>query len=199
MDFRQVVARRRMVRSFAPHPVPDEVLHRILDHARRAPSAGFTQGTEFLVLRGPTETGRFWDATLPVGERGRFPWPGLLAAPVLIVPLANKQTYLDRYAEPDKGWVDRDESRWPAPYWDIDAGFSVMLILLSAVNEGLGALFFGIFRGLEALRATFGIPDAFRPIGALALGYPAPDDRPSGSPRHRPRRPLDDLVHWGHW
>jgi nitroreductase len=116
---------------------------------------------------------------------------------VIVLPCASKDAYLDRYAEPDKGWADRDEARWPVPYWDVDCGFATMAILLTAVDEGLGALFFGIFDGLPALREAFGIPEAFRPIGAVALGWPAPDE-PSPSLR-RGRRPHHEVVHRGRW
>lgn len=197
MEFSDVVRTRRMVRNFDDRVVDPDVLDRILDLSRRVPSAGFTQGTELLVLVGSEQTASFWDATLPAAERSGFAWPGLLHAPVLIIPCSSKTAYLDRYAEPDKGWTDRDELRWPVPYWDIDAAFTSMIILLATVEAGLGATFFGIFRGLEQLRATFALPPSHTPIGAIALGHPAAD-RPSSSTR-RARRPLDDLVHRGSW
>jgi nitroreductase len=197
MELGEVIRRRRMVRNFEDRPVPAEALERILDHARRAPSAGHTQGTVLLVLEGPQQVGRFWDCTFPAERRDGFRWSGLFRAPVIILPCASKEAYLDRYAEPDKGWADRDENRWPVPYWDIDCGFATMAILLTAVEQGLGALFFGIFEGLGALRAEFGIPEAFHPIGAVAIGWPAPDE-PSPSLR-RGRRPADEVIHRGHW
>ncbi len=198
MEFQDVIRRRRMVRNFSDRPVPREVVDRILDHARRAPSAGFSQGFEFLVLEGAEQVGKFWDATFPgADERARFRWQGLFRAPVVVVPCPDKDAYLDRYAEPDKGWTDRDEDRWPVPYWQIDTAFATMSMLLSAVDAGLGALFFGIFDGLPALRATFGIPEAVTPIGAVALGWPEPGE-PSPS-LARGRRPLDEIVRRGHW
>jgi nitroreductase len=187
-----------MVRNFEDRPVPAEVLQRVLDHARRAPSAGHTQGFAFLVLEGAEQVGRFWDCTFPSPEgRQAFRWPGLFRAPVVVLPCASKEAYLDRYAEADKGWADRDESRWPVPYWDVDCGFATMAILLTAVDEGLGALFFGVFEGLGALREAFGIPAEWHPIGAVALGWPAPDE-PSPSLR-RGRRPEGETIHRGHW
>jgi nitroreductase len=197
MELADAIRRRRMVRNFADRPVPPEALQRILDHARRAPSAGHTQGSAFLVLEGAEEAGRFWDCTFPAERRAGFRWPGLFQAPVLILPCSSKTAYLDRYAEPDKGWTDRDEARWPVAYWDIDCAFATMAMLLTAVDEGLGALFFGIFDGLPALRAAFGIPETFHPIGAVALGWPAPDER-SPSLR-RGRRPEPEVIHRGHW
>lgn len=186
-----------MVRNFTAEAVDPEVLDRLLDAARRAPSAGFTQGVAFLVLDGPDHTARFWDATFPRPERGGFRWPGLFRAPVIVVPCSSKAAYLERYAEPDKGWADRDEGRWPVPYWDVDAAFATMTLLLGAVDAGLGALFFGIFGGEDELRAAFAIPPDHAPIGAVALGHAAPDE-PSPSLR-RGRRPFDEVVHRGRW
>jgi nitroreductase len=197
MELREAIRGRRMVRNFEDRPVPAEALERILDHARRAPSAGHTQGASFLVLEGPEQTGRFWDCTFPGERRAGFRWPGLFRAPVVILPCASRDAYLDRYAEPDKGWADRDEGRWPVPYWDVDCGFATMAMLLTAVDEGLGALFFGIFDGLPALRAAFGLPGEWHPIGAMALGWPAPDE-PSPS-LARGRRPADEVIHRGRW
>lgn len=196
MEFQDVVRLRRMVRSFEDRPVPSAILDRVLANAMRAPSAGFSQGWGFLVLEGPDETGRFWEATFDARGRESFRWQGLFTAPVLVVPLSHKQAYLDRYAEDDKGWTDRDEARWPVPYWDIDTGFASMLMLLTAVDAGLGALFFGIFPPrLAAFRAAFDVPESYTPIGAIALGWPAPDE-PSPS-LARGRRPPDEVVHRG--
>ena len=197
MQFDDVVRRRRMVRNFDDRPVPADVVERMLANAQRAPSAGFSQGWAFLVLEGRDETARFWSATFDDdATRAAFRWQGLFRAPLVIVPLAHKQAYLDRYAEPDKGWTDRDERRWPVPYWDIDTGFAALLMLLTAVDAGLGALFFGIFTPV-AFRAAFGVPDAYTPIGALAIGWPQADE-PSPSLR-RGRRPAADVIHRGRW
>jgi nitroreductase len=185
-----------MVRSFADRPVPDEVIDRVLSNALHAPSAGYTQGWEFLVLTGPEETRRFWDATFPPEQRESFRWRALFDAPVIVVPLSSMDAYLDRYAEPDKGWSDRDPGRWPVPYWHIDTGFASLLMLLTAVDTGLGALFFGIFKP-DDFRDAFGVPANMTPIGAIALGYPAPDE-PSPSLK-RGRRSLDEVVHRGKW
>jgi nitroreductase len=120
-------------------------------------------------------------------------------APLLVVPFSDKSAYLDRYAEPDKGWTDRDESRWPVPYWDVDTGMASLLMLLTAVDEGLGACFFGVpGERVGALRAAFGVPASFSPVGCVSVGYPGDGDKRSPSLR-RGRRGVDEVVHRGHW
>jgi nitroreductase len=199
VDFADVIRGRRMVRSFRTDPVDPAALGRILDAARRAPSAGYAQGVELLVLEGVEETERFWACTFTPEGRERFRWQGLFDAPVIVIPFAHAATYLARYAEPDKSTTGLGESadRWPVPFWLTDAAMAAENLLLAVVDEGLGALFFGIFSDVSDLRATFGVPDGFEPIGAIALGHPAPDE-PSRSVS-RGRRPADEVVHRGTW
>jgi nitroreductase len=198
MEFDEVVRRRRMVRSYDPdRPVPAEVRDKLIRHAMRAPSAGFSQGWGFLVLEEPADRALFWSSTsgddLPDGWLQR-----ISTAPLIIVALSNKSAYLDRYAQPDKGWTDRDESRWPVPYWHIDTGFASLLIHLTAVNEGLASCFIGLpVDRIAGFKAAFGVPEEFLPIGALTVGYGAPDKR-SPSLRRGHRR-MDEVVHHGRW
>jgi len=199
MEFTEMLRKRRMVRSFDGRPLGAGLLDRLLDHATRAPSAGFTQGWAFVVLEGPEQTGRFWRHTMPPEERDGFHWPGLLRAPAVVLPLSSRQAYLDRYAEPDKAGAGlTDEAAWPVPYWDVDCAFATMLLLLGATDAGLGALFFGIFRGEAELLADLGVPPAYRPIGAVAIGHPDGGDAPSAS-LARGRRPAGDVVRLGGW
>lgn len=209
-----MVRRRRMVRNYDPdRPVPPEVVRRLLEHAIRAPSAGFTQGWGFLVLTEPADRARFWQVTTPdvktAGGSGkaRAPESGWLAgmrrAPLIIVAHSCRQAYLDRYAEPDKvrrlgPAAGSDEQRWPIPYWHVDTGMAALLILLTAVDHGLGACFFGIPpERVAPYRAAYGVPEEFTPVGAVTVGYPAPDRR-SPSLR-RGRRGIDEVVHHGRW
>jgi nitroreductase len=199
MELSEVVRRRRMTRAFTDAPVASDVLDRLLDAGRRAPTAGFSQGVEVLVLEGPTQTERFWSCTFDAATRETFRWQGLFRAPVLVVPFASAEAYLRRYAESDKATTGLGEGveRWPVPFWLTDAAMAAENILLAAVDERLGALFFGIFSGEEALRAEFGVPEAYRPIGAIALGHPAPDE--PGRSAGRPRKALAEFVHRGSW
>ena len=197
MEFADVVRKRRMIRAYDPsRPVPRAAVDSLLGLAVHAPSAGFSQGWRFLVLDSAATRDAFWDATTAPDAVPDSWLTGMRAAPVLVIAFSDKDTYLDRYAEPDKGWADRDEARWPVPYWHIDTGMASLLVLLGAVDAGLAACFFGIpHEHWDALRAAFNVPTGLTPIGAISLGYRAPD-RPSPSLR-RGRRPLSDVVVYG--
>jgi nitroreductase len=198
MEFQDVVQRRRMVRNFDASPVDPAIVEHVLSNALHAPSAGFSQGWAYLLLDTPPDVDRFWSAATPA-RGGTDAWSeGMRRAPVIIVPMSSKRAYLDRYAEPDKGWTDRDETRWPAPYWDIDTGMAALLMLLTVTDEGLGACFFGIPpEQIQPFREAFGVPEDYQPIGAIAIGHRAPDRR---SPSlKRGRRSTSEVIHRGRW
>ena len=191
MEFTDVVRHRHMVRRFTGEPVPAASLDRILHNAVRGPSAGFSQGQAFLVLTDEEDLKRFWAVTgVPADEP-------VAVAPVVIVPMSSKRVYLDRYALPDKGWTDRNETRWPVPFWLIDTGMAALLILLTVVDEGLAALYFGIVpEAVAPFREAFGVPDDHEPIGAIAIGHNA-----ESAPRdlRARRRPAQDVIHYNRW
>jgi len=203
-EFAEVVRSRRMTRAFDGRPVEPEVLAGLVDLASRAPSAGKTQGWHLVVLEG-ADTEQFWGATLPAVRRDSFRWQHLLTAPVIALPLADSKAYVDRYAEPDKAQtgLGAGAAAWPVPYWTIDTSMAVMTLLLAAEDVGLGALFFGVFRGERELRQQLGIPSGLELLGAIALGYPAvaSDDAASGPGRSagRGRRQARQIIHHGRW
>jgi nitroreductase len=196
VEFQDVVRHRRMIRTYdLSRPVPPEIVELIVHNATRAPSAGFSQGWGFLVLDTPEDVARFRESCrLPDGS------PDYLAArveaPLLIVAHSNKSAYLDRYAQADKGYDDRSDAWWPVPYWDIDTGMAALLILQTAVDNGLGACFFGLPKDrIPDYRAAFGVPEEFHPIGAISIGY---SDEPVRDLRAR-RKSQDDVIHRGRW
>ena len=192
-----------MVRAYTDEPVTPEVVKRILAAANRAPSAGFSQGYALMTLEGQDQLGPFWQLTSTYHGAQEDAGPSfdpVTRAPLVVVPMSCKDIYLDRYARQDKGWTDRDEAHWPVPYWDIDTGFTALLMLLAAVDEGLGALFFGIPPALIGeFRQLYGVPEKYLPIGAVAIGHPDPDADKGGSSKVIKRRTLDELVHHGRW
>ncbi|HEY6687504.1 MAG TPA: nitroreductase family protein [Propionibacteriaceae bacterium] len=201
MEFGEVLRRRRMIRSYdMARPVPPDAIDAVLAAALRAPSAGFTQGISFLVLSSNAERERFWRLT---SDSDTVWLRGMRTAPVLVLVWTSEEAYLDRYAEPDKGWTDRDPGHWSAPYWFVDAGMASMAALLSAVDQHLGACFFGIPADrIDVVRETFSVPARQLSVGVISLGYSAaaPEVRPiTGSPGRRPRKAPTDLIHHGVW
>jgi len=200
MEFADALRRRRMVRSFSGRAVPDPVLERILDGALGAPSAGNTGGFDLVVLQGPSETGLFWEATTTSEWRAASRrWPGLQKAPVAVVLFAHRDAYTERYGRPDKeaSGLGHHET-WPVPYWYVDTGFAALLLLLGAVDAGLGASFMGNFRGEAALAQALGVPEDRRYLGTVLIGEPGGDDPPSPS-LARGRRRAEEVVHRGRW
>lgn len=190
--FDRVVRRQRMVRPpYADRPVPRELIEQLLVDSQKSPSAGFTQGVSFVVLE-DQQTELFWRLVAPGS--------GLTRTPAIVLPMENAEAYLARYREPDKAasGLGEDRSRWPVPFWTVDAAFATMTLLLSATARGVGAWFLGIFEGEDELRAALGIPEGVRPIGAVVLGYPSAEENRSPS-LARGRRALVDVAHFGHW
>ena len=201
MEFGDVLRQRRMVRAYEAKPIARDVLERIAGTIRRAPSAGFSQGQRLIVV---TEPERLRALAEIVGERfyvdqGFEPW--ISGAAAHIVVCTREDDYHDRYTQADK-LDDGREIEWPIPYWYVDGGAAAMLVLLAAVDEGLGAGVFGIpAERMGQARTLLGVPDDVAVIEVITLGYPAEDtasDRLS-SRGTRPRRPRDELVRWQRW
>lgn len=196
MEFKEVVRKRRMVRNYTDEPVDAAAIDRIVAAGRRAPSAGFSQGQRFIVVR---ETAARTEIARVVGEhyytdQGFDPW--ISRAPVHIVVCVREDDYHERYREPDKLHEDGSEEPWPVPYWWVDGGAALMLLLLAAVDEGLAAGFFGFHRA-EGLKEFLAIPSDVMPIGIVTVGHPAPDRR-SGS-LSRGWKPAATVVHHERW
>ena len=190
-----------MIRRFERRPIPEEVLRRVLEPARHAPSGGFSQGFDFVVLTTPDELDWFMRTTddpsdpdpYPGRESDRFP-------AAIVLPYSNKRMYLERYSQPDKIEFGMDkEENWPVPFWTVDTSMAILLILLAAVDEGLGAWYFGITRGEEEVKRKLGVPEDCKLLGPIALGYPSSAEQPRGSAFTRRRRAFEDMFHFGRW
>lgn len=206
MELDVVIRRRRMVRSFADRPLPPGAADRMVRATLRAPSAGNTRGSAWVVLQGRPETDRYWlHATTDEWRARARRWPGLSRAPVVAVSVTSPSAYRDRYAEADKaasglgaaaGGDTTAAEPWPIPYWFADAAFCVHTLLLQATAEGFGACFLGNFRGEESVLGALGVPAGWRLFGAVVLGYPdGADHRSPSLTRPEPA----GRIHNGHW
>ncbi|HKI23569.1 MAG TPA: nitroreductase family protein [Gaiellaceae bacterium] len=203
MDFRDVLTRRRSVRTYAEREVPHEVLERIADAAVVwAPSAGFSQGLRIVVVTDPETRKEIATAAKEdeLTAQGRQRWKA--AAPVHMVVLTREDDYHDRYRQQDKLKITGGrEIEWPAPYWFVDAGAAAMTLMLAAIDEGLDTAIFGV-TDLEGLSKTLGLPEDVRFVAVVTMGYPAgTDDQPSAgaSVFTRRRKARDDVVRWERW
>jgi FMN reductase [NAD(P)H] len=200
VEFQELLPKRRMVRHYAPEPVSREAIERIVATVRRAPSAGYSQGQRLLVVmedEGRAEVIRIATSGWGAAGAGLEPW--MESAPVHIFVCTREADYHERYTQPDK-LVDGDEIEWPVPFWHVDAGAALMLILLAAIDEGLAAGITGVPREAAAeLAAAFGVPDDVTIVTHVTIGVPAPDPGWSSvtSRTTRPRR--TDNVHWERW
>ena len=194
------VRRRKMVRSFSTEPVAPEQLQRVLELACTAPSAGNTGGWDAVVMTGD-QTGPFWEATTTAPWRARSRrWAGLSRAPVVVAVFVDPDAYVTRYADADKeaSGLGEGPGAWTVPYWYVDGGFALLLLLLGASDAGLGACLLGNFRGEDDLCAALGVPTGRRYVGAVVMGIPDGGDPPSPS-LARERRAVDAAIHRGRW
>jgi FMN reductase [NAD(P)H] len=201
MEFRDVLAQRRMVRHYVDEPIPVKVLERILGSVRRAPSAGFSQGQRLVVVT-DSERRRAIAELLGEAERaaeGFEPW--LSTAPVHVVVCTREEDYHERYRKPDK-LAEGEEIQWQVPYWFVDAGAAMMALLMAAIDEGLASGFLGLLAPQQTeLKRMLEIPSDVDVVGIATIGRPAPDPRWSAATSRatQRRRDLDEVVHWEHW
>lgn len=199
-SFYDLLKKRRMVRHYSGEPVPRETLERIVATVRRAPSAGFSQGQRVLVVDDPDLLARI--AALGDDEpqlEAVEPWFETAAAQIFV--MTRESDYHERYQRDDK-LQDGEEIEWPVPFWHVDAGAAMMLILVAAIEEGLAAAVYGIFGAdEEKLRDLLGIPTEFTLVAGISIGYPLPDPGWSSktSRATQRRRAVDELVQWNHW
>lgn len=199
MNVERAIRARRMTRAFSNDPLSPETVMSLLDLARRAPSAGNTQATHFLVLNTPATIDLYWQTTLTASARKTFRWQQLLTAPTLVILTVEPEAYVRRYAESDKArpGLGQDTQGWPVPFWWVDAGAVAQNLLLLATSSGLGACLFGLFQHEDAVKQAFNIPPDQRAVATIALGHPLADN--PGRSANRPRPPITDITHFGHW
>jgi FMN reductase [NAD(P)H] len=203
MEYYEVLSRRRMHRAFLPDPVPEEAIQRIARSIRRAPSGGYSQGQSVVVV---TDTAMRHTIAEGFDEKGYVEETGgpaiISTAPVHLILCVCERVYHERYNQPDKLAVTGgEETTWPVPYWFIDVGAALMLVLMTAIAEGLAATFFGDPNQDAILRDLLDLPKDVVPIGVTLVGYPAEDpdaERATRVFRER-RRPEAQVIHRERW
>lgn len=188
----RLLAARRMCRAYLEREVPEETLTRVLDAARRSPSAGHAQGVRFGVVRRPGARRRIARA---LGEdaylaRGFSPW--LSSAPVHILAGVCPSAYSERYAESDK---TSSPEQWPVPYEILDAGKALMALYLAAQGEGLGCGYLGPHAATPALLEVPWPPE-WRFVGLVTVGFPDPSRQRASRSHQRGWRPFEETVRW---
>jgi len=199
MEFDDVIKRRRSVRRFNDRRPDPAVVDHCIDQARRAPTAGFSQGVDFLVLDDPAALAEFWamveDPEFPDEEDEKAARP-----PVLVLVWSDPRRYVERYSADDKIEFGMDqEAAWPVKFWDIDAAMAAMQLQLAAVNQGIDTWFFGIPYGEDAVRERFGVPADRKQVGVVALGHRYEGEQPTSSFSKSRRRPLEEQLHRNEW
>ena len=195
----ELLKQRRMVRHYTGERAARDALERIVATVRRAPSAGFAQGQRLLVVDDPELLARIAAFADDESLEGVEPWFETAAAQVFV--MTRESDYHDRYQRDDK-LQDGEEIEWPVPFWHVDAGAAMMLVLLAAIEEGLAAAVYGIFGDDETkLRDLLRIPDDFTLVAGISIGYPLPDPGWSSktSRTTQRRRRVDEVVHWNAW
>jgi FMN reductase [NAD(P)H] len=194
MEFRELLRRRRVVRRYTGDPVPRETLERIVASVRRAPSAGYSQGQRLLVVDDP-------ELLAAIAAGGDHAWFGTVAAHILV--LTREQDYHDRYTQPDKLAITGGvEVVWPVPFWHVDAGAALMLLLLAAIDEGLAAGVYGVpVEDDSRWRELLAIPDELTIVAGVTVGKAAqdPDAERASSAFSQRLRPREEVVRWNRW
>ena len=199
MDLRDILKRRRMVRHYTGEAIPRETLERIVTTVRAAPSAGFSQGQRLLVVDDPGLLADLAALADGAAEPELEPW--FPSAPAHVLVLTREADYHERYRSDDK-LQDGQEIEWPVPFWYVDAGATLMLVLLAAIDEGLSAGVYGVpVEQDPAWRALLDIPSELRIVAGVTIGRGAPDPGWSGksSRATQRRKALDEIVKWNRW
>ena len=169
MEFSEVIRQRYSTRAYKSTPVPDDVLERILEAARLAPTAANRQPWQLIVIH---TAGREAELARIYGNAWFTQAPIVIAACNL----------------PGQAWVRRDGKN----YADVDLAIAMDHLILAAANEGLGSCWIGAFDPAAA-REILGLPEGVEPVVFTPLGYPADQRQP------KRRRTLETLVRYEHW
>jgi len=164
MDIYETIKTRRSVRAYKNEPIKEEVLNRILEAARLAPSANNSQNYKFIIVKDPQRKKAL--------AKGALNQDFISQAPIVIVGVALNSE------------LDEDSQ---VPFFAVDLAIAFDHLTLAAAAEGLGTCWIGAF-SQDEVKKVLDIPERYQIIALMPLGVP--DDNPA--PKHR--KDLKDLI-----
>lgn len=174
MDTYRSIISKRDTRSFSDEPVPEEVLHRILQSARMAGSAKNAQPIRLVVVREQAQK----DALAACGQFT----PHVVSSPLVIALVL----------VPELGVLGAPFSIFRGPF---DAGRAAQNMMLTAWEAGVSSCPASM-HDAESAGTVLRLPEGHTVANLIAFGYPAGRDANTGS---RPRMPLEDFIYWEMW
>lgn len=170
MNVSDAIRTKRAIRKFQEKPLPEDVVHAILNAGRRSQSSKNEQTWQFVAIR---------DKSVLKALSGCGEWAGHLAGAALGVAILT----------PD-----------PAAKFQtmFDAGQAAAFMQLAAWELGVGSVPASIYES-EKARAILGFPAELHLRIALSFGYPLQEEKLSAAPKKGGRRSLDEIVHWDRW
>ena len=170
MNVSEAIRTKRAIRKFQDKPLPDEVIHAILNAGRRSQSSKNEQTWQFIAIRDKS-------ILKALSECGQ--WAGHLAGAALGVAILT----------PDP------EGKFQIMF---DAGQAAAFMQLAAWELGVGSVPASIYE-FEKAREILGFPSEWHLRIALSFGYPLEEEKLSAAPKKGGRRSLDEVVHWDKW
>jgi nitroreductase len=184
----ELILKRRTIRRFKPRPIPEELLNKLVNAARLAPSGANLQPLEFIIVNNTELVNKVFQT---------LKWAGYIAPagnpPEGRRPMAYFIVLINSEIKPQNG--------------EVDAAAAIENMILTALEDGVGSCWLGSI-DREQLRTMFDIPQKYRIDSVLALGYP--DESPvveeakdsikywkdDQGVLHVPKRKLSDIVHY---
>jgi len=170
MEVLEAIKGRRSIRAFKSQNVSAEIIEKLIDAARWAPSAGNIQPWEFIIVRKSEIKKRLAEAALSETF--------IEEAPVVIIVGANENRSFEGYG-----------MRGKTLYCIQDTAAAIQNIHLAAYSLGLGTCWIGAFRE-EGTREILNIPHGVRPVAIVPVGYPAESPSPTS------RKLISQIVHY---
>ncbi len=171
----EAIMKRRSVRKFKPDELPDEVVNKMLEAARFAPSWANTQCWRFVIVKQKETREKLCEAFPPKN-------PGfstLMNAPLLVVAFAEKFK---------SGFYKGEAVTNKGEYWYMfDVALALQNMVLTAWENGIGSVYLGLFDA-QKVASALNIPVDYEVVAIVPFGYPDEE------PKCPPRKSLEEIV-----